>query len=198
MLPEEFQAGTVLPKDVLQRLLKACGCGVKIYRGSRLVGAERISIGEDSQVDEGVHIFAGEGVTIGRNVHLAFASSISGGGSCALADFVGIGAGVRIITGSEVVAGTGLTNPTVPAEFRSFKRGKVLIEAHAVVFTSSVVLPDVTIGEGAVVAAGSVVHRNLKAWGIYAGNPLVQVGVRPKERILQLTRDFLEGRQPKD
>jgi acetyltransferase-like isoleucine patch superfamily enzyme len=48
----------------------------------------------------------------------------------------------------------------------------------------------VTIGEGAVVAAGSLVHHNLKPWGIYAGNPLVQVGLRPAEPVLQAAREL--------
>ena len=67
-------------------------------------------------------------------------------------------------------------------------------------FTNTVVFPDVTIGEGAVVAAGSVVHRDLQSWGIYGGNPLVKIGVRPKERILQLASELLqsEGRSKQE
>lgn len=150
------------------------------------MGADRIEIGDYSQVDEGVWVFAGEGVWLGRHVHLAFGSSISGGGQCRIHDFAGIGAGVRILTGTDVADGTGLTNPTVPEQSRAVRRGAVEIGRHAVVFTNSVVFPEVTIGEGAVVAAGSLVHHSLAAWGIYAGSPLVQVGVRPKETVLRL------------
>ncbi len=170
--------------------LRSCGRGVRIFRGCRLVGPERITVGSYSQIDEGVWIFAGQGVSIGSHAHLAFGSSIFGGGRCVLNDFVGIGAGVRLVTGTDLTDGQGLTNPSIPDQYRCVRRGAIEIGAHAVVFTNSVILPDVIIGEGTVVAAGSLVHSNLAPWGIYAGNPLVQVGVRPKETILRLSEEL--------
>ena len=187
-LPDEFRDGRVMPDAVLRRCLGACGRGVRVFYGCRLAPPEAIRVGDFSQIDEAVTIFAGEGVVLGRHVHLAFGSSISGGGRCEIGDFAGIGAGVRLITGTDVPDGTGLTNPTIPSCYRAVRRGRVAIGAHAVVFTNSVVLPDVVVGEGAIVSAGSVVHRDLKPWGIYAGNPIVQVGTRPSERVLEWAR----------
>ena len=184
LVPAEFSPGELLPDDVLRRSLRSCGWNVKIYRGCRLVPPERISIGDHSQVDETVCIFAGEGVEIGRYVHFAIGSSITGGGACEIHDFVGIGAGTRLITGTELLE-NGLSNPTVPAELRAVSRGRIEIHAHALVFTNCTILPDVSIGEGAVVSAGSIVHHSLKPWAIYAGNPLVQVGVRSRESVLE-------------
>jgi galactoside O-acetyltransferase len=149
------------------------------------VGGKRIRIGARTQIDEGVYIFAGRGVTIGQHVHLAFGSSISGGGECVIHDFAGVGAGVRLLTGTDLADGSGLTNPTVPEEFRAVRRGTLEIGAHAVIFTNCVILPDVRIGEGAVVAAGALVHHNLEPWSIYAGHPLVRVGLRPKTVMLE-------------
>lgn len=194
--PEEFAPGDVLPAEVIARWLRQCGHSVKIYKGARLVPPDRISIGNFSQIDEGVNIFAGEEVIIGDRVHFAFGSSISGGGKCVLDDFVGIGAGVRLVTGTEVIDAGGLTNPTVPSEFRTVRRGAIEVGAHAILFTSVVVFPDVRIGEGAVVSAGSIVHRDLKPWAVYAGNPLVQVGVREKERVLRLAKMVLNKEKP--
>ena len=177
--PPEFQDGHLLEETILRAWLKACGNNVKVFKGCRLVPPSRITIGDHSQIDEQVMIFAGEGVEIGKHVHLAFRSSISGGGSCILHDYVGIGAGTRIITGSDLIEG-GLTNPTLPAALRSVSRQKVEIHPHALIFTESIILPGVTIGEGAVVSAGSIVHHDLKPWAIYGGDPLVQIGVRPR------------------
>ena len=185
----EFNPGVLVPGELLARILGRCGNGVKVYRGCRMVPPDRITIGDRSQIDEFVCIYAGEGVAIGRHVHLAFLSSISGGGTCEIGDFAGIGAGVRLLTGTEEIAG-GLTNPTIPMEFRKVRRARTSVGAHALVFTNSVVLPGVTIGEGAVVSAGSVVHRDLAPWGIYGGNPLVQVGVRDKVPILAAAANF--------
>ena len=185
-LPKELSPGTLLDQGVLSATLRHCGRSVRIYAGCRLVPPDRIAIGDFSQVDEGVLIFAGEGVTLGRHVHLAFGASISGGGRCEIGDYAGISAGVRLVTGSEDIHG-GLTNPTIPPEFRSVVRSRVQIGAHALLFTNTVVLPGVSIGEGAVVAAGSVVHRDLKPWSIYAGNPLVCIGQRDPAPILTAT-----------
>jgi galactoside O-acetyltransferase len=189
--PPELKIGQVLPERVVRRWLKRCGQEVKLYRGCRIVGAERVALGSHVQIDEGVFIFAGQGVVIGHCVHLAVGSSISGGGECVIGDFAGIGAGVRLLTGTEEIDRGGLTNPTVPPELRTVRRGRVEIGAHALVLTNSVVLPDITIGEGAVVGAGSVVHHDLKPWGIYAGTPLVQVGVREAEPVLKKAQEAL-------
>lgn len=179
--------------EVLRLHLGACGDSVRVFRGCRLVGATRIRLGQRSQIDESVFLFAGEGIDIGAYVHIAAGAVIFGGGSCRLGDFAGIGSAVRLVTGTEEVRGLGLTNPTVPVEFRLVRRSHIEVGAHAVVFTGSIVLPGVIIGEGAVVAAGSIVHHDLKPWGIYAGNPLTCVGIRPKERVLELA-DQVMGR----
>jgi galactoside O-acetyltransferase len=190
--PAEFALGGVIPVAVAAQWLRSCGAGTKIFRGCRLVGGN-IEIGRQSQIDEGVWVFAGEGVSIGNHVHLAVGSSISGGGRCVVQDFVGIGAGVRLITGTDLADGSGLTNPTVPDSYRGVRRGRIEIGAHAIVFTNATVLPDIVIGEGAVVAAGALVHRNLQPWGVYAGNPLVQIGVRPSETVLRLAKELMEA-----
>ena len=182
-----------MPEEIVRQWLAFCGAGVKIFSGCRIVHPERVSIGDYTQIDEGVRIFAGEGVTIGRYVHLAFDSSISGGGRCLIHDFAGIGTGVRLITGTDVVDAGGLTNPTIAAPLRTVERGRIDVGAHAVIFTNSVVLPNVSIGEGAVVAAASVVHHDLKPWAIYAGHPLVQVGVRSSEPVLAKAQELLES-----
>ena len=43
---------------------------------------------------------------------------------------------------------------------------------------NSVVLPGVTIGDGAIIGAGSLVNKNVEAYAIVAGNPLRQIGSR--------------------
>lgn len=174
----EFEQGKLIPIDVARRYLELCGEGVKLFADCRLVSADRISIGDWSQIDEGVRIFAGKSVRIGSHVHIAFGASISGGGECEIRDFVGIGAGVRILTGTEKIDDQSLANPTVSAQLRTAHRGRVLICSYAVIFTNSVVFPDVTIGEGAVVGAGSIVHRDLQPWTVYAGHPLVPIRTR--------------------
>ena len=48
------------------------------------------------------------------------------------------------------------------------------------------VLPNLTIGEGAVVAAGAVVTKPVEPYAIVAGNPAKVVGERPKSLTYSL------------
>ena len=92
--------------------------------------------------------------------------------------FASVGAGVRILTGSDIARAGYLNNPTVPSTQRCVKREKTEIGEFSIVYTNSVVFPGVRIGEGAIVAAGSVVNRDLSPWVVYGGHPLVAIGRR--------------------
>jgi putative colanic acid biosynthesis acetyltransferase WcaF len=64
-------------------------------------------------------------------------------------------------------------DPTFPMVSRP-----VVIGPCAWVCARAVVLPGVTVGEGAVLGAAAVAARNLEAWGVYAGNPARLAGRR--------------------
>ncbi len=63
----------------------------------------------------------------------------------------------------------------------------VTIEDYAWIGTRAIVLPNVTIGRGAVVAAGSVVTKNVPAMAIVAGVPAKIIGQRNNELKYELT-----------
>lgn len=161
-----------------------CGANVRIYDGARIIGAEFISIGDNVIIDDFVMIQARVPSVIGSHVHIASFASITGGGRFVLSDFCGLSSGVRLLTGSEDFLGGGLTNPTIPPEFRDVRREGVVLGRHAIVGANAVVLPGVTVGAGAAVAAGSVVNRALDDWAIYAGAPARRVKARMQETIL--------------
>jgi len=53
----------------------------------------------------------------------------------------------------------------------ALRGGDVIIEDHVWIATNVTILPSVTIGRGAVVAASSVVHKSIDSMDIVAGNP---------------------------
>lgn len=128
-------------------------------------------------------IHGGIYTAIGNFIHISPYCSISGGGLCILEDFVGLSAGVRLITGSELIHGEGLTNPTIPAKYRAVSRSYVQLEKHSFLATNVVVHPDVTIGEGAVVGSNSVVTKDIEPWTINFGTPAKPISERPKQTI---------------
>lgn len=56
--------------------------------------------------------------------------------------------------------------------------GPIAIGSHAWIAYRAIVLPGVTIGEGAVVAAGAVVSKDVPAFAVVAGNPARTVSQR--------------------
>ena len=71
------------------------------------------------------------------------------------------------------------------------KYGDITIEDDAYVGAGTVVMPGITIGEGALVGANSLVDRDLKPWTIYHGNPVKKVGER--ERPTEEHRKIIES-----
>jgi acetyltransferase-like isoleucine patch superfamily enzyme len=55
---------------------------------------------------------------------------------------------------------------------QEYRLGEVHIGSHVMVGANSTILPGVTIGDYAVIGAGSVVHRDVEAGSFVAGNPL--------------------------
>ena len=159
----------------------SCGTAVTLYPSCVFVQPERLHLGSHVIVSEFTWIHAGIATAIGSFVHLANHASIAGGGVCILEDFVGLSAGVRIVTGSELVHGEGLTNPTIPRAYRAVRRSFVHLGKHVFLGTNAVVHPGITVGEGAVIGSGAVVTRDVAPWTINAGVPARSIGTRPSD-----------------
>jgi acetyltransferase-like isoleucine patch superfamily enzyme len=56
-------------------------------------------------------------------------------------------------------------------DWTNVKKGKVVIKDKAWIGFNSIILKGVTVGEGAIIGAGSVVTKDVPDWTIVAGNP---------------------------
>lgn len=112
-----------------------------------------LDVGKNTVINEGCRFDSRGGITIGENVSIS----------------------------SEVVILTADHDPMSP-EFR-YRERPVTIEDHVWIGTRAIVLPGVTIGRGAVVAAGAVVTRNVPSLEIVAGVPARSVGRRPESAL---------------
>ncbi len=162
---------------------------VRIFEPTVIINIENIEFGKYVMIDSFVLIQAKKKLKIGDHVHIPSFSSITGGGKLVMEDYSGLSSGVRVFTGSDDFKDWGFGNPTIDEKFRNVKVGEVLIKKFAIVGANSVILPDVEIGEGAAVGAGSVVTKNLEPWGIYIGNK--KIGERNKKGVLKNFEDFL-------
>jgi galactoside O-acetyltransferase len=162
------------------------GADVQIYPTAKIVAPEVVSIGDSVIIDDFVFLMGGARTSIGSFVHIASFTSITGGGELTMEDFAGLSGGVRIYTGNEDYSGACLTNPAVPAPYRTPIRSFVHVGMHAIVGANAVVLPGVTLGEGVAVGANALVTRDCEPWTVYVGSPARPVKSRPRDRILAL------------
>lgn len=162
---------------------------VKLFEYTKIIGIENIDFGKYVILDDYVLIYAKEKIKIGNHVHIASFTSISGGGELIMEDFAAISSGCRIVTGTDDFKADGFGNSTVSNEFRNVTIEKIKISKFAIIGGNSVILPGVTIGEGASVGAGSVVTKNLEPWGIYVGNK--RIGSRDEKSVIANYEKFL-------
>ena len=167
---------------------------VKTFPYTKIVGLDKITFGHDIIIDDFVLLYATAPMKIGNYVHIACFTSVTGGAEFSMGDFSGISQGCRILTGSEDFVDGGFGNPTIAEKYRNVTRKPVQIGRFAVIGANSVICPGVVIGEGATVAANSVVTRNLEPWSVYAGNR--RISRRDQDAVLENYQRFLdqEGR----
>lgn len=171
---------------------KSIGKNVKIYPQAKIIGAEFIEIGDNVIIDDFVFIYASQDSFIGNYVHIASFTSITGGGQFLIEDFCNISSGVRIFTGTDDYLGEGLTNPTVPVEFRAVSRGKTHLKKHTIIGPNSVIFPDVCLEIGTSAGAGSILRKSTEPWTVYAGNPAKPIKERRSDIILNYEQQLYD------
>lgn len=136
---------------------------------------ENLRVGDGARIDSFVKLECGNGMYIGRRVHVAsFVHLGIGGGVTICEDGSCFSSGARVVSGSNV-PGLGHGCSAV-GEDVVFERSFVWIQRNAAVFSGAVILPGVTVGENAVVAAGAVVTRDVPGGEIWAGVPARKIG----------------------
>jgi acetyltransferase-like isoleucine patch superfamily enzyme len=132
------------------------GKGSSIHMGLKLYTYGHITIGDNSVIDRDC-AFDGRGdITIGNNVNIS----------------------------PEVMILTAYHDPD--SETFSGLHKAVVVEDYAWIATRALILPGVTIGRGAVVAAGSVVTKDVAPQTIVGGNPARLIRVRKNIQTYQL------------
>lgn len=155
------------------------GDGVVIYPTAKIVGDDRLSVGDHTRIDDFVFLNAGRGTRIGRYVHIGTHVSIIGGGELEIGDYVVLATGSRVLTGTDTFAGGSRMSTSLPDEYRNVVVSKVTIERDGFIGANAVVLPGVRVGEGAVAGAGAVVTSDLEPWTVYTGVPAKAIASRP-------------------
>lgn len=154
--------------------------GVALFEQVLILQAERVELAAGVRIDSFGKIEGGRGVHIGACAHIgAFCSINIGGGEVWIGEHVGIGSGARILGGSNM-PGTLSMSAASPADMQHVTRKVTHIGRYAFVASNAVVMPGVTLGEGAVLGAGGVATKDIPAWEIWGGVPARYIKDRPR------------------
>jgi galactoside O-acetyltransferase len=180
--------GRYLNEGELRDLGLRTGRNVMVHEMAILVDVDRIELGSDVRIDA-FTIITGD-VKIGSHVHMAAYACIFGAGGVEVGDFCGISQRVAIYSVTDDYSGAALTGPTIPKEYLNIISGPVRLGRHSVIGSGSVVLPNVTVGEGSAVGALSLVNQSLDEWGVYVGCPARRVKDRKRD-LLEMEKQLL-------
>lgn len=139
--------------------LKSIGTCVKISRFTYLGSRENTSIGDYVFISGLGRIFANGGLTIGNNVIISF--------------------NVLLMTSDHNYNMPDIK--TVPFDHRRIHK-PVKIGNHVWIGANVIIVPGVTIGDFAVIAAGSVVTKDIAPFTVVGGNPAKIIKVRTNKK----------------
>ena len=143
-------------------LLRCIGKGTVVGVRTEIVNSANVKIGRDCLLQDAVYIRAGTDgkITMGDRVAINSFARLFGHGSIEIGEDVQIGPGCLITTTDHNIF------ENLEASFK-----KVTIGKRAWIGANVTILPGITIGEHAVVGAGSVVTKDVPAYSVVVGVP---------------------------
>jgi len=135
-----------------------------IHDFARIINADCLELGDNVQIDDFVFLNAEERTVLENNTCLHAGTRAIGGGRLILKQNSVVTYNCVLVTGYSRY--TSHMSTRVPKEAKDTLSGTIQIGCEAFVGSGSIVMPDVTLGEGAVVAAGSYIDEDVPSWTI--------------------------------
>lgn len=127
-----------------------------------------IKIGESSSIHRRCRFFHIGNLWVGNNTTINFGCYLDNRRGIHIGNNVGIAHDTKIYT-----LGHDFNDP----KFRT-KGSAVYIKDNSFIFSNAIIMPGVTIGEGAIILSGSVVTKDVEPWTIAGGNPAKKIKER--------------------
>jgi len=154
-------------KCFVNPLFRHKGKGARIQRTARIdiLPFNSFRIGANSTIEDFCTVNNGMGlINIGCNTRIGIGSVLIGP--------INIGNNVRLAQNVVITAlNHNYTDITKPISEQGVRTKEVFIGNETWIGANSVVLPGVTVGKHSVVAAGSIVTKDVPSYSVVAGNP---------------------------
>lgn len=172
-------------EEELQQIgFKHIGQNVLISKKTSIYSPGKISIGDNVRIDD-FALLSGN-ITIGNNSHISAYCALYGGGEIVIDDYSGCSARCTLISASDDFSGEYMIGAVIDEEYTNVTKGLIHLCKYVQLGSGTVVLPNVTIHEGSVTGAMSLVLNDLDEWGIYVGVPAKELKERKKGLLLKV------------
>lgn len=168
-------------EELKQVGIKELGENVYISKKASIYNAANISIGSNVRIDD-FCILSGN-IVLGSHIHISAYCALYGAKGIIIEDYSGLSPRTTIFSAMDDFSGDYLIGPIQPKESTNVIGGIVKIEKFVQVGCGCVVFPHLTISEGTVIGAMSLVSKSLESWGVYAGIPAIRIKDRSKELL---------------
>lgn len=166
--------------NVLDKL-KYCGKDVRIFQLAKIINPQFAEIDDHVMILDYVFIDALKSLKIGKYTTITWHSVIEGQANVEIGDRCFLGPGTKILGSTYEFNGYYTTEHMCEGQDVSkIHYGDIKICDDAYLGANCVVMPGVTIGEGALVGSNAFVNKDLEPWGIYVGSPARKIGERQK------------------
>ena len=174
--------GIIFRYHIYKFFFSSCGKNVSISNGCYIRDFKNISLGSNVGFGLNSQIYStgigNEQIEFGNNVYLNSNVMINAdiGGNIQICDNVLIGPNVVLRASNHI-----FSKRNISIFMQGHESGSITIEDDVWLGANVVVLPNVTIGKGAIVGAGAVVTKDIKAYTIVGGVPAHIISNRPEE-----------------
>jgi galactoside O-acetyltransferase len=170
------------PEEINRIGFQDVGQNIQISPFARFHSPHKMKLGSNVRIDDFV-VMSGN-IVIGSNIHFSIHSSvISPRAQVSIADFATISFYSCITSANDDYSGKFMTNPTLPRAHTNVSDISVNVSEHVVIGAHSLILPGVTLNEGCVIGAFSLVKRDVPEWEFFAGVPARKIGIRSRELL---------------
>lgn len=168
-------------EELLQMGFAKIGSNCKISKYASFYNPGKIHIGNNVRIDD-FCIFSGN-IELKNYIHISAYCALYGSNGIKIEDFSGISARTTIYSAMDDFSGDFLINPTVPLKYTNVKGGNVVLHKYVQLGANNIVFPNLTIGEGTVSGAFTLINEDLLPWKIYLGIPAKILKDRSKKLI---------------